>query len=247
MSAPPPPPPQNPPPGGYPPPGGGQPGPWNGPGKQGFDPKTVNPLDWAIVGAGVLAFIFSLFPYYTISADFGPAIGERSESATAWSGFFGWASTLLALAGAAAVAVTLFAPQVRLPKPGRLIGLGLFAAATLFVILASFLNGYDDGGLDQVDTGRGIGYWLSLIVIVAGLVLSLMRFQATGGQLPGKAGSKVPNIGHHGPQGGITGSQGQPGQYGQPGQGGQPGQYGTPPPPPQGGTPPPPPGYGPPQ
>jgi hypothetical protein len=36
----------------------------------------------------------------------------------------------------------------------------------------------------EFDTGVGIGYWLSLVVIVAGLVLSFLRFQQTGGVLP---------------------------------------------------------------
>lgn len=208
-----------PPPGGTPPPppGGGAPAP--------FDPKSVNPLDWGILGAGVLAFIFSMFNYYTI--DVGPA----SDSVSAWHGFFGWAAALLALAGAVLVAAELFVPQFRLPTSGRLVGLGLFAVATLFVIIALFTNAYDTDGAGalgiDVDSGHGFGYWASLIVIIAGTVLSLMRLQATGGKLPGALGN-VPNIGGYGPQGGIGGQQGNP--------------------PPAGGTPPPPPpGYGPPQ
>ena len=96
--------------------------------------------------------------------------------------------------GAAAVAVSLFAPQVNLPVPARLAGLGLFALATLCVILALFV--VPDGGAGDtpgVDSGHGFSYWISLLVIIAGLVLSLMRFQATGGQLPGALGKNVPD------------------------------------------------------
>jgi hypothetical protein len=197
-------------------------------------------LDWAILGAGFLAFVFSFISYYT--ASYGP----YSASESAWHGFFGWFAALLAMAGAGLVAMELFTPQVKLPIPTRLAGLVAFAVATLSVILALFVSPIDTGGISQIDTGNGFGYWVSLIVIIGGLVVSLMRFQQTGGQLPGPLAG-LPNIGQHGPQGGIGGQQG---GYGAP-QGGA----GAPPPPPagygppQGGPaapPPPPAGYGPP-
>ncbi len=236
------PPPGNPPPpGSQPPSPGGQPpspGQWGpppagGPARSGgFDPKTINPLDWGIVGAGVLAFIFSLFDYYTASVR-----GFGSSSESAWHGFFGWFATLLAVVGAAVVAVSLFAPHIKMPVAARLAGLGAFAVATISVIIALFVFPEDVPDIAGVDTGRGFGYWASLIVIIAGLVLSLMRFQATGGQLPGGLQGKIPNVGGYGPQGGLTG-----GSAPHPGPGQQP-----PPPPGYGQQPPPPPGYGPPQ
>jgi hypothetical protein len=188
---PPPPPPAGPPPGGPPPPPPpGQPpaGPPPGPGwgtpanrpRPNFDPKAVNPYDWGILAAGVLAFIFSFVSYYTFSA------GPISVSESAWHGFFGWFAMLLALVGTAVVAMEMFAPHVKLPFPNRLIGLAAYALATLCVILALFvIPGYL--GVDVpsgVNKGHGFGYWISLIVIVAGLVLSFMRFQQTGGKLP---------------------------------------------------------------
>jgi hypothetical protein len=213
---PPPPPGGNPPPPPPPPPGQWGPPPGGASGPQKFDPKNVNSLDWGIIAAGVLAFIFSLFSYYTGS------YGGLSVSTSAWHGFFGWAAALLAVVGAALVAMELFAPQVKLPVKTRLASLGCFAAATLFVIIALFTNAYDNPGIAGVDTGHGFGYWASLIVIVAGTVLALMRAQQTGTALPGALGN-MPNIGSKGPQGGIGGPGG-----------------GTPPPPP----PPPPAGYG---
>src|SRR5947208_12117487 len=98
----PPPPPPPPPPGQWgPPPGGGG----------SFDPKTVNPLDWAILGAGLLIFIFSFVSYYTFSE------GGFSVSENAWHGFFGWFAMLLALIGSVVVAMELFVPQVKMPWP----------------------------------------------------------------------------------------------------------------------------------
>jgi hypothetical protein len=173
----------------------------------------------------VLAFIFSFVSYYTISVH---GLGSASENS--WHGFFGWFAMLLALAGSAAVAAQLFAPQAKMPWPNRLVGLALYAVATLFVILALFVYPGNVPNVSGVDRGHGVGYWLSLVVIIAGLVLSLMRAQQTNTALPGPL-SNLPNIGNKGPQGGIGGSQGttNPGMM-------PPG--GAPPPPP------PPPGYG---
>jgi hypothetical protein len=235
---PPPPPPSGPPGQWGPPPGGGG---FQQAGGGAFDPKSVNPLDWGILGAGVLAFIFSLFDYYTVSYSSGGF--STSISASAWHGFFGWFAALLALVGAALVAAAIFAPQVKLPVPARLAGLGAFALATLCVILALFI--IPDGGAGDVpgiDDGHGFGYWASLVLIIAGLVLSLMRFQQSGGQLPGGLSSKMPNIGQHGPQGGIgSGSQGGYGSGSQGGYGSAP-QAGSAPQPGYGSAPQP--GYG---
>src|SRR4051794_21271934 len=206
-------PPPPPPPGQWgPPPGGGYPAPQGG-----FDPKTVNSLDWGILGIGLLTFIFSFVDWYSFSE------GGFSVSENAWHGFFGWFAALLAVAGAALVAMELFAPQVKLPIATRLAGLGCFAVATLFVIIALFVFPGGDVSGPGVDEGHGFGYWVSLIVIIAGTVLSLMRLQQPGGKLPGALGN-MPTIGGHGPHGGAGG----PGQ------------------PPQGYNPPPGQGYGPP-
>ncbi|MEO9110971.1 MAG: hypothetical protein ABI368_12200, partial [Jatrophihabitantaceae bacterium] len=217
---PPPPPPQGPPPGNYgPPPGNYGPPPSGGYGapKPAFDPKSINPLDWGILAAGALAFIFSFISYYTVSVSYGGY--SASASASAWHGFFGWFAMLLALVGSGLVAMVLFAPAVKLPVPARLAGLGCYAVGTLCVILALFVFPGGDYSGSGVDEGHGIGYWVSLVVIIAGLVLSLMRFQQGGGQLPG-ALAKMPNIGGYGPQGGPQQGppQGPPPGYRPPGQ-----------------------------
>jgi hypothetical protein len=201
---PPPPPGDNPP----PPPPPGQWGPPPGSGQPAFDPKNVNPLDWGILGAGFLAFIFSFISYYTVDVNIS-GLGSGSDSTSAWHGFFGWFGTLLALAGAVVVALDLFMPQMKMPWPNRLVALALFAVATLSTIIALFTNAYDDHGISGVNTGHGFGYWASLIVIIAGTVMSLMRVQQTGTKLPGALGN-LPNIGAKGPQGGIGGGQNPP-------------------------------------
>jgi len=161
-------------------------------GSQAFDPKSVNPLDWGILGAGVLAFFFSMFSYYTVKVAVDmPGMGDISNSASAgaWHGFFGWFAAVCALAGSAALALALFAPQVKLPVPARLAAVGAFALATLSVVVALFVMPGGSASVDfpgiDVDEGRGIGYWVNLLAIIAGLALSVVRLQQTGGKLPG--------------------------------------------------------------
>jgi hypothetical protein len=199
-----------PPPGGTPPPPP-PPAQW-GPGPQHFDPKSVNSLDWGILGAGVLTFIFSFFDYYTAS------VGPYSASESAWHGFFGWFAMLLAVAGSVVVGMELFAPQVKMPWPSRLVALGAYALALVCMIIAGFVTPGVSGDTAGVSFGRGIGFYGSLIFILAGLVLSLMRAQQTGTRLPGPL-ANMPNIGAKGPQGGLGGhrhSEGFTGQHNQP-------------------------------
>jgi hypothetical protein len=206
----------------------------------------------------LLVFIFSFVDFY--SADVSSsgscppgtsAILSRAEdaapTASAWHGFFGWFGVLVAVVAAILIAMDLLAPQVKLPVPTRLAALGAWAVALLCEIIALFVTPGGSGAGEVVnpvtsgpfascrvsgDVGHGFGYWITLILCIVGLVLTLMRFQQTGGQLPGALGN-MPNIGGHGPQGGMGG-------------GARPGPGPGPNPPPPGANPPPP-GYGPPQ
>jgi hypothetical protein len=187
------PPPQGPPPSQWGPPPG-QPGQPGRPGSGGsFDPKSVNQLDWGILGAGVLIFIFSFVSYYSYSGKGG--LSDYSVTDNAWNGFFGWFAMLLALIGSAVIALELFMPHMKLPFPNRLVGLACYAVATLSVLLALLVvPDYGGGGPgydSAVDEGHSFGYWVSLILIIVGLVLSFLRFQQTGGQLP--VGGKRPS------------------------------------------------------
>ncbi|HEX4789986.1 MAG TPA: hypothetical protein VH372_16085 [Actinospica sp.] len=145
-----------------------------------FDPSALGRADWAVLGAGVLALLFSFFDYYTYSVSI--AGYSASSSASAWHGFFGWVGALSALAGAAA----LFAEQIgRLPVnvPGRLATLGGFALATVCTLLALVIFPGAGSGYG-VHAGHGFGYWASLLVILVGLGVSYRRFTAAGGVLP---------------------------------------------------------------
>ncbi len=143
--------------------------------------QGAHKFDLGIMGAGVLAFLLSLFPYYTFSLDAGFGM-SGGTSVTAWHGFFGWFAALAALAGAVLTALPLLG--VRLSIPTRLAAVAAFGLATLCVLLALFVipGKGDCQGLqaceDAISYGHGFGYWASVLVILAGLALSVMRMGA---------------------------------------------------------------------
>ena len=160
------------------------------PGAGRIDPAAVHRLDWGILAAGVVALFCSFVSYYTY------AVGRVEVSWSAWHGFFGWFAALLALIGSAAVGAELFLPRIPVPAAHRSIGLAAYTLATLSVLLALVVT--PALGRTGIGAGHGAGYWISLVVIVAGLLLSLERFRQTGGTLPagrkrdGARGSGVP-------------------------------------------------------
>jgi hypothetical protein len=152
-----------------------------------FNPREANPLDLGIIGAGIVAFIFSLFNFYKYTVSIA-GIGRASESVSAWHGFFGWFGALLALLAALLLAADLIA-KIRFPFPTRLVVLGLFAVALLCELLALFVVPGNTGGLNgafgvKIDKGHSYGYWITLIAVLAGTALAYKRFADSGGKLP---------------------------------------------------------------
>ncbi len=149
--------------------------------------QSAHTYDLGIMAAGLLAFLFSLFPFYSYGLNLGGLTGgisglEQSTSVTAWHGFFGWFGVLLALAGAVVVALSVFG--MRLGIPTRLAALGAFAAATLCLLLALFVipGKADCQGISAcegaVSYGHSFGYWATLLVVIGGLVLCVLRREA---------------------------------------------------------------------
>jgi hypothetical protein len=166
----------------------------------GFNARVVNPYDWTLLVIGFLTFIFSFVSYYHYSAKFSElgVSGTVTKDWNAWHGFFGWFGMLCALVGSGLVALVLFAPQVKLPFAARLGALFAYALATLCLILAIFVIPGNTSGASAVgvhiDKGHAWGFWLSLVLVIAGLVISLMRAQQTNTVMPG-ALNKMPKIG----------------------------------------------------
>lgn len=143
--------------------------------------QGANQYDLGIIGAGLVAFIGSLLPFYTISVKVA-GIGGGSDSASAWHAFFGWFGVLVALVGAAAVALHMF-NVVKLPMPVHQIAAGAFGLALVCEILALFVDPSGCGGASafgvHCNIGRGFGYWLALLAVLVGLALSVLRMRET--------------------------------------------------------------------
>jgi hypothetical protein len=154
---------------------------------QNFDPRAVNPLDWGIIAAGVVALIFSTFKFYKYTLTLG-GVHEASGTVSAWHGFFGWFGVLVALLAALLLAAELIA-RVTFPFATRLVVLGGFVIALICELLALVVIPGDTGGANgvfgiKIDKGHSFGYWITLIAVIVGTGLAYKRFADTGGKLP---------------------------------------------------------------
>ena len=169
-----------------------------------FDPQSVDIRDWAILAAGVLAFVFSFPSYYVLKATAKftgkgcPAVSATavrgSESAWQGTGFFGWFAALVAALAAIVLTMHLFGTKMAIPV--RLAVFGGFVLALLSVILAFFIHpGTGQGGSRsgevvgctltfELHVGHGFGYWASVVVIAIGAVISYLQLRESGEQVP---------------------------------------------------------------
>ncbi|HEU5107350.1 MAG TPA: hypothetical protein VFT95_02110, partial [Micromonosporaceae bacterium] len=123
-----------------------------------FDAKRVTPLEWAGVGAGLLAFIVSFFPWYSVSFD-SPFGSLGNTSVSAWdAGFLAWFSVLLLVAAGVLILLPHFGTQI--PNL-TLIWLGLAGVATLFILLRWLT--FDDFSALGGSAGAGFGLFLGLL------------------------------------------------------------------------------------
>jgi hypothetical protein len=141
--------------------------------------QGAHKFDLGMMGAGLVALIGSWLPFYTISVSAG-GFGA-SDSVSAWHGFFGWFGVLIALATSVAVALAVFG-VVKLPMPLAQVALAGFGLALLLLLLTLFVD--PSGGCHGIgalgvkcDIGRGIGYWLALLAVLAGGALAFMRMR----------------------------------------------------------------------
>ncbi len=163
-----------------------------------LDAAKVTALDWVVIGAGLLAYISSLLPWYSFTASV-PILGiTRSASANAWhAGLGAWLSVLMLVAAAAVVLVGTLGGRLRRTASRSLITLVLTALA--FITIALRWATYPDangglgrvgqlgdfslgdanlGGAFSVTSGAGYGLYLGLIAAVAAAVASLVSFRA---------------------------------------------------------------------
>jgi hypothetical protein len=140
-----------------------------------FDVKRVTPLEWAGIGAGVLAFIFSFFTWVSASAegleDFG--FSGSLASGNAWdAGFLAWFSVLLLVAAAVVVALPHFGTQV----PNRaMIWLILAGLAVVFIVLRWVT--YSSNDALGVSFGAGFGTFVGLLLALVFGVAAFLTFR----------------------------------------------------------------------
>lgn len=152
-----------------------------------FDFNSVNRIDWVILAIGALVFIFSFFDYYSWD------LGIFSVTWSAWHFghglFLAWFAMVFSVLAAAVLALELFVPTVRLPKPGRVLTFGAFTASFVLYLIAIFAHS-DFGPAG----GHAFSFWFSLVLSAVGAVAAVARAQQTGTPLPGPF-ADLPRIG----------------------------------------------------
>lgn len=179
-------------------------------------------------GAGLVYFIASFLPWYTIDIPAELRAFYTDDSANAWGDIgFLWGSlwALLFLAGAVLLVLPAFGVQV--PKLPAISYLAVAGLATLFTLL-KLLIGEDD----PLDTG--IGLYLAVLAAAGAAFGAFLMFKESGGELGDLTNPDKLKASFGG------GSSAAPGSVPPP----PPGMTPPPPPPPAPGTPPPPPPVG---
>ena len=133
-----------------------------------FDAKQVSTLEWAGIGAGVLALLSSFFPWWSASVS---GLVNASASASAWEvGIGGWLPVLMLIAAAVLLLLPHFGtPVQRLP----LIWL-ILAGASVLIIVIRWLTMPSDSefGVLPADAGFSAGTSFGLFVGLIAAVVS---------------------------------------------------------------------------
>jgi len=165
-----------------------------------LDLSKLTTSDKVIAGGGIVLFIAQFLPWFKIS--FGGDFGFGGASATG-NGFdvgFIWGTfpMLLGLIMLAQVAITVFAPDTKLPDLPATWGqihLGAGSLAAVLVVL-KLLIGESDDGIPGVDVTRQFGIFLAVLAALALAGGGFLKFQEEkaggGGSGPAEPGSTPP-------------------------------------------------------
>jgi hypothetical protein len=149
--------------------------------------------DGVVVGAGVLAYISSFLPWYTVSFSVLSTPGFMDRDA--WhAGFGAYLSVLLLLAASTVVLVSTVGGLGRSTATSLItLGISVLALVTLVLRWVTFPDA--SGGLGRlgalgdffdlssafaVSSGAGVGLYLGLSAAIAAVVASLFTFRAAG-------------------------------------------------------------------
>lgn len=138
--------------------------------------KALNRNDQIVLATGVLAFIFSFFPYWGAKAS-GEGL-SASSSVTAWHSY-STVALLLILIGTAATAMVLFSRSTlpTMPVGPRWIAAGLCSLGALLYIIRLFTLPSDsaDFGPGKLSYGVRWGGYLLLIIVVVNAVFAVLN------------------------------------------------------------------------
>lgn len=142
-----------------------------------FDAKQVSTLEWVGIGAGVLAFLASFFPWWSATAT---GFINLSVSVSAWNiGIGGWLPVLMLMAAAVLLLLPHFGVQVQ-----RLAMIWLIlAGASVLIIVIRWLTMNSETGLglseaeSGISAGASFGLFLGLIAAIASTVGAGLAFR----------------------------------------------------------------------
>lgn len=157
------------------------------------DVKNLPRNDQLMLGAGILAFIASFFPFYGISFHAG-AFGSASSSVTAWHSY-GTLGVLLVIAAVILAAILVFSRST-LPDISvswNVILVGLAALGTLLIILRAFT--YDTASAPGASVGLKWGAYVVMILCVVFTALAFMRLRSSGDSTPWQHSATPPAAG----------------------------------------------------
>ena len=141
------------------------------------DVRSLPRWDQGLLGAGVLVFIFSFFPYY------GASYRGDSTSVTAWHGW-AFVALLFLLAAVIIAAVQIFSTSSmpEMPISYNVVVTALAAIGFVILVIRSFT--LDSGNFLGVDYGLRWGAWLLMIAALAEVAFAYLRFRESGEALP---------------------------------------------------------------
>jgi hypothetical protein len=181
--------------------------------------------DRILAVVGILAFIDSFLPWYSVSVKSTGVDGlgaySASSSANAWSvGFGAWFPLLLLLDIGVLAVLPAFEQKVNVPGGDATLAIAALLATVIILIRWLTYPSVPSDGLDGVSAGASFGTYVGLVIAIVAVVIGYLGFTASGGSLsnlgaafqkPAAPTGQVP-----GQQGFDYGQQGQQGQYQQP-------------------------------
>lgn len=165
----------------------------------------VSPFAWLAMLGGLVVFICSFLPYYTVKVTltFSDLSLPMSIEANAWYGYLGWLGAALLLLAAIVIVIAVATQLAASTAPlAALIvtvaGLGCVIAAGLVVPVnndvTTLLPDFPDLGVPgvtlSIETGHAVGYWVSLVCAVLTVAGALLFYLAARKAAP--AGMAAP-------------------------------------------------------